>query len=174
MRALRKKHVVLVALVAMIGLAGYFNWMYKNADNGSVHDSEEMALGEARLVSGENIKEKEDYFSKSRLERDTGRSKAKESLQSIAENPQSNPEAKKEAEMRIIAMSERMEKEAAAEGEIRAKGFSDCVVYITDSTVSVVVKSDSEITGSDAAKIQEIIIRIAKVDGSAISISSYK
>ena len=71
-------------------------------------------------------------------------------------------------------MAGRTEKEAAAEGEICAKGFSDCVVYLSDSSASVIVQSDSDITGSDAAKIQEIVIRIAGVDGSEISISSYK
>ena len=96
MKALKKKQVVLTALVAMIGLAGYFNWMYENSDNGSVTDSDEVALGEARLVSGTNIKE--DYFQKSRLERDTGRSKAIENLKTVSENPESDPETKKEAE----------------------------------------------------------------------------
>ena len=105
MKALKKKQVVLTALVAMIGLAGYFNWMYENSDNGSVTDSDEVALGEARLVSGTNIKE--DYFEKSRLERDTGRSKAMESLKTVSENPESDPETKKEAEQKIIKMSER-------------------------------------------------------------------
>lgn len=172
MMMLRRKKVVLTALVAMIGLAGYFNWMYKNSDNGAVSDSEEMALGEARLVSGSSISE--DYFSKSRLERDTGRSKAMEALRAVSENPESSEEAAKEAEAKIIAMSERTEKEAAAEGEIRAAGYDDCVVYLTDDAASVIVKSDDEITGSDAAKIQEIVIRTSGVDSSAISISAYK
>ena len=50
MKALKKKQVVLTALVAMIGLAGYFNWMYENSDNGSVTDSDEVALGEAGVL----------------------------------------------------------------------------------------------------------------------------
>lgn len=173
MKLLRKKQVVLTALVAMVGLAGYFNWMYQNSDNGTVHDSEAMALGEARLVNGTKISE-EDYFSKSRMERDTGRSKAMESLKTVSENPNATDEARNEAAERIILMSERTEKEASAEGEIKAKGFSDCVVYMNEDTVSVVVKSDFEITGTDAAKIQEIIIRMTGVDASKISISSYK
>lgn len=106
--------------------------MYENSDNGSVTDSDEVALGEARLVSGTNIKE--DYFQKSRLERDTGRSKAIENLKTVSENPESDPETKKEAEEKLIEMAGRTEKEAAAEGEICAKGFSDCVVYLSDSS----------------------------------------
>ena len=121
MKALKKKQIVLTALVAMIGLAGYFNWMYENSDNGSVTDSDEVALGEARLVSGTNIKE--DYFQKSRLERDTGRSKAIENLKTVSENPESDPETKKEAEEKLIEMAGRTEKEAAAEGEICAGLF---------------------------------------------------
>ena len=103
-----------------------------------------------------------------------GRSKALESLKGIAENPESDPEAKKEAEMRIIDMSGRIEEEVAAETEIKAKGFSDAIVYISDDSVSVIVKSDKDLTDLDAAKIQEIILRHRDVDISKISIMRYK
>lgn len=172
MKLFKRKQFVLTAMVAMVGLAGYFNWMYKNADNGAVHDGEQTALGEARLVSGTSISEA-DFFAKSRMERDTGRSKAMESLKSISESADSDEESQKNASQRIMEMAARMEMEAAAEGEIKAKGFSDCVVYINESAVSVIVKSEADLTGTDAAKIQEIIIRIAGIAGDKISISSY-
>ncbi len=170
----KKKQVVLSALVLMIGLAGYFNWSYQNSDNGTVNDTEDMTLGEAKLVSGSNITEKREYFSESRTEKEVGRSKALESLKGIAENPESSPEAKKEAEMRIIDMTGRMEKEVTAEAEIKSKGFSDAIVYINEDSVTVVVKSDKELTDTDALKIQEIILKHKEVDVSNISISRYK
>lgn len=171
MKMLKKRHAVIGALVAVIALAGYFNWNYRNGDSGSVHDEESVALGETRLVSGSSIKEPEDFFEKSRLERDTGRSKATESLRSIAENEGCDEDIRRDAENRMIAMASRMEAESAAEAEIRAKGFSDCVVYINEDAVTVVVKSETELTGSDAARIQEILVREAGVDPSRISIS---
>ena len=169
---LKKKQTVLAVLVAMIGLAGYFNWSYQHSDNGAGYDTEDADLGEARLVSGKNITA-EDYFADSRMERDTGRSKAKESLAEVAENPESSAESKKEAEKRLIDMAMRMEKEAACEAEIKAKGFADAVVYLNEDTVTVVVKAD-ELIASDTVKIQEIIVRITGCDTSAIGISSHK
>ncbi len=173
MSAFNKKTVVLTAMVAMVGMAGYFNYMYNNSDNGRVNDTDEMALGETRLVSGNSITEEKDYFVQSRLERDTGRSKAMESLTAVAENPDGDSEVKKDAAMRLVKMSERMESEAAAEGEIKSKGFSDCVVFLSEDTATVVLEAD-EITSSDAAKVQEIIIRLTGIESSRISISSYK
>ncbi len=170
----KKKQVVLSALVLMIGLAGYFNWSYQNSDNGSVSDGEDAALGEVTLVSGSNITEKRDYFAESRMEKEVGRSKALESLKAVAENPESDPEAKKEAQMRIIDMTERMEAEVAAETEIKSKGFMDAIIYINDDSVSVIIKSENDLTGTDAAKIQEIILRHREVDTTKISISRYK
>ena len=170
----KKKQALLAVLVAMIGLAGYFNWSYQHPENGVVNDTEDNSLGEARLVSGENITESSDYFGDCKRERDTGRSRAMESLKEVAENPESTPESKKEAEMRLVDMAERMEKEAAAEAEIKAKGFSDAVVYINTGSVSVIIEKEEELTAKEAIIIQEIIIRITGTDSSNIGISVYK
>ena len=171
---MKKKQIVLAALVAMVGLAGYFNWSYQHSENGVVSDTEEMELGEAKLVSGVNISKKNDFFEQSRMEKEQGRSKALESLKTISENSESSADAKKEAELKIVDMASRAEKETAAETEIKAKGFSDALVYINEGAVSVIVKSDSELTQSDAARIQEIIIRIVGIDSDKIGISVYK
>ncbi|MDO5479715.1 MAG: SpoIIIAH-like family protein [Clostridia bacterium] len=168
----RKKQVFLAALVMMIGLAGYFNWSYQHSENGVVSDTEDISLGEARLVSGTNIKS-EDYFAQSRTEREIGRSKAEESLRKVAENPDSSPETKKEAEMQLVNMAKRVEMEASAEAEIKAKGFSDAVVYVNSDSVTVVVKKDGELTESEAVRVQEIIVRITGMDTAKIGISVY-
>ncbi len=170
----KKKQVVLAALVAMVGLAGYFNWSYQHSENGAVSDTEDMELGEAKLVSGVNISAKDNFFANSRMEKEQGRSKALESLKSIAENPESSGEAKKEAELKIVDMTIRSEKELAAEAEIKSKGFADALVYINDGAVSVIVKTDSELTQTEASRIQEIIIRITGTDSDKIGISRYK
>ena len=170
----KKKQIVLAALVAMVGLAGYFNWSYQHSENGAVNDTEDIELGEAKLVASTNVSEKTDFFENSKMEKEQGRSKALESLKSIAENPDSSAESKKEAELKIVNMATRAEAEIAAEAEIKAKGFKDALVYISDGAVSVIVKSDEELTEAQAARIQEIVIRIAGTDSSKIGISRYK
>ena len=171
---MKKKQVVLAALVAMVGLSGYFNWSYQHSDNGAVFDNDDSELGEARLVSSTVTPDKENFFENCRMEKEQGRSKALESLKSISENPDSNSESKKEAELKIVDMISRAEKELAAESEIKAKGFDDAVVYINEGAASVIVKSEEELTSSEAARIQEIIIRIAGTDSEKIGISRYK
>ena len=86
---IKKKKIILAALIAMVGLSGYFNWSYQHSENGAVTDTEDISLGEARLVSGSNIKSEKDYFADSRTERDQGKSKAMESLKEVSENPES-------------------------------------------------------------------------------------
>ena len=44
----KKKNLVLIALLLMVGFAGFFNWTYNNSDNGVVSD-DDYALGEVRL-----------------------------------------------------------------------------------------------------------------------------
>ena len=49
-----------------------------------------------------------------------------------------------------------MEKELAVEGLIKAQGFSDCVIAISDTKVNVVVKGAS-INENEAAQISTIV-----------------
>ena len=50
----------------------------------------------------------------------------------------------------------KFKEENKAENLIKAKGFSDCVVYITDNSASITVKTE-QLSASDVAKIQEIV-----------------
>ena len=66
---MKKKQVVLAALVAMVGLSGYFNWSYQHSDNGAVFDNDDSELGEARLVSSTVTPDKENFFENSSFKR---------------------------------------------------------------------------------------------------------
>ena len=76
--------------------------------------------------------------------------------------------------MKLVDMASRVEMEIASEAEIKAKGFSDAVVYINSDSVTVIVDSGGTLDAKATAKIQEIIIRITGIDGSKIGIAEYK
>ena len=60
------------------------------------------------------------------------------------------------AESAKLALIEQMEQELVVEGLIKAKGFEDCVVTISDTDVNAVVKG-GELTETEVAQIVEII-----------------
>lgn len=62
----------------------------------------------------------------------------------------------KAAEQAKLDLISTMEKELAVEGLIKAQGFSDCVIAISDTKVNVVVKGAS-INENEAAQISTIV-----------------
>ena len=61
--------------------------------------------------------------------------------------------------------------EAQIENLVIAKGYTDCVAFMGDGSVSVVVASESgELTGEDVAKITDIAMRETGFSASGIKI----
>lgn len=83
-----------------------------------------------------------DFFAEYRLERERVRSRQIELLREVL-NSTSEEETRKEASLRLVKISEDMEKELQAEGMIKSKGFTDCVVIIQEEIALVVLLEDN-------------------------------
>ena len=103
-------------------------------------------VGEAVLTSGSVT------LSQAKLNREQTRSKAKETLLEIVNNENLSEDAKKDAVSKMLSMTERMEKENAAETQLAAKGFADAIVSISDDSVDVTV-STKELTDKQRTQI---------------------
>ena len=110
------------------------------------------SVGEAVLTSGSVT------LSQAKLNREQTRSKAKETLLEIVNNESLSEDAKKDAVSKMLSMTERMEKENAAETQLAAKGFADAIVSISDDSVDVTV-STKELTDKQRTQIEDIITR---------------
>ena len=62
----------------------------------------------------------------------------------------------KNAENAKLQLISQMEQELIVEGLIKAKGFEDCVISITDSNVNAVVKAE-ELSSTEVAQIVAVI-----------------
>lgn len=137
-------------------------------------------IGEAVLTSGEvaglnkevaaanqNMAE---LASGAKLNREQVRSKEKEALLAIIDNENLSEEQKNSAIEKMLLMTERMEKEAACEQQLAAKGFTS-IVSISDDCVDVTVAT-LELTDIQKAQIEDIVTRKAGVAVSDIVISS--
>lgn len=115
---------------------------------------------------------KEDqYFTKSRLERDTMYSQMIESYQKILENTTISSEQKTISQTEIKHIHEQKNAIMIAENLIKNKGFEDLVIFINDDSVSVIVKSE-ELKEEQIAQIQSILVRELKVELEHIHISN--
>lgn len=131
-------------------------------------DGEETP-GEAVLTNGE-VSSAADLISEAKLNREQVRSKNKEALLEVINNSNITDTQKQVAIDNMISLTDIAEKEAAAEMLLDAKGYTDAVVSITDSSVDVVVNM-AEVDDAGRAQIEDIVKRKTGVSAENIVIT---
>ena len=111
-----------------------------------------------------------DFASEVKLNREQVRSQNKASLLEIINNAGIGEEQKQDAINAMIAMTDTAEREAAAEMLLKAKGFTDVVVSITDGTADVVLNM-GEVTDAKRAQVEDIVKRKTNVAAENIIIT---
>ena len=110
------------------------------------------------------------YMAQARINREQIRSQNKETLLEIINNSQLSEEERQSAIASMVSMTEMVEKEAAAELLLEAKGFPDVVVNLTGETADVVVPSTS-VDDASRAQIEDIVKRKTGIAADNIVIS---
>ncbi len=117
------------------------------------------------VSSAENSKETnaevtdvKEYFSSSRLERDTMYSQMLESYQKILDSKTTSEKQKEAAQKEIDSINKIKNAMMISENLIKTKGFNDVIIFSNDDSISVVVNKD-ELNKEDIAQIQSIIAR---------------
>ena len=100
----------------------------------------------------------EAVLAQARIEREQIRSQNKESLLSIINNEALSETEKESAIASMVNMTDLVEKEAAAELLLEAKGFPDVVVNLTGETADIVVP-DTKVDDASRAQIEDIVKR---------------
>lgn len=146
-------------------------------------DGQVMASAEGAEGSGEEIPENPgeavltsseigtmDFAAEMKLNREQIRSKNKETLLEVINNTAIDEAQKQEAVDAMVQLTDRAEREAAAEMLLEAKGFTDVVVSITDESVDVVLNM-GEVTDAKRAQVEDIVKRKTNVAGENIVIT---
>ena len=104
--------------------------------------------------------ELEDYFAQVRLERQQARDEAAATLETVASAQGASQETIDEALAGMTQIAQWTVKEAELENLIRAKGFLDCVVYLSEDGASVTVAPAEKegLTNVSVAKITDVIV----------------
>ena len=118
-----------------------------------------------------NNKDSDNYFVKTRLERDNMYSRMLESYEEIVNNDKISSEQKAVAIQEISNINNYKNGIMISENLIKNKGFEDVVILINNNTVSVVVKKDN-LYETDIVKIQNIIETKLGFEAKNISISN--
>ena len=114
---------------------------------------------------------KDDYFTKSRLERETMYSQMLETYEKVLNGINSLETQKQSASEEIKKINDTKNSIMICENLIATKGFENCVIFVNGVSVSVIIGAE-EITQEEMAQIQNILSRElnAKIENIHISL----
>ena len=184
MISIRKRGAVYGVIALMLCVAVYLNWSYvktpddlvvaQQADEGTqtgknYGDAEQVDSVQADDAVGSTsgdadtseaaVVSKEDYFAQSRLSREKARDEAISILKETVESEKADEKSKDEASRKISALAENSVQEARIESLVKAKGYTEAVVFIGENKVNVVVQPpQAGFQASDASKIKDIVV----------------
>ena len=113
---------------------------------------------ESSVQTNANVANEEEYFTSSRLERDTMYSQMLESYQKIIDSTTTTGKQKSAAQEEIDSINKIKNAIMISENLIKTKGFKEVIIFSNDDSISVVIDKD-ELGKEDIAQIQSIIAR---------------
>ena len=124
-----------------------------------------VSTTEESIQTSTEATSEEEYFTSSRLERDTMYSQMLESYQKIIDSNTTTEKQKSSAQEEIDNINKIKNAIMISENLIKTKGFKDVIIFSNDDSISVVIDKN-ELGKEDIAQIQSIIAREmnAKID----------
>jgi len=137
----------------------------KNIDG--ITEETNKIIGEK--ISKEASLQSKNYFIEQRLGRDKLRANLIERLNDIINNENTTEEMRIEAQKKIMHIGDLSEKELRIEGLIKAKGFEEAIVFLTDENLKIIV-SVEDLKEQDVVKILNIAMGETDLDATNIKI----
>lgn len=132
-------------------------------------DQKEENIGEAVLTNTDTTAD--DYFTKSKLERDTMYSQMIETYEKVLNSSNSLETQKQTATQEITKINNTKNSIMICENLLKTKGFENSVIFVNDESISVIIGTE-ELKEEEIAQIQNIISREMKADIENIHIST--
>ena len=169
---MKKKTAVAAVTVLLVCIAVYLNWSYQRDAfdgmepvDGSILEGESVAnLGDSVLVNGSvadaaTQEALAEYFTGARLARQQARDAAIAILENTLMSADAAEAGKAEASAAVQEIARNSIKESNIEGIVLSKGYTNCLAYIGDGGLTVIVTSKTgNISALDTAKITDIAI----------------
>ena len=134
-----------------------------NMKNSIIEENQEAKVQEDSNLETSTTITSDEYFTNSRLERNTMYSQQIENYQDILSNTNVSEAQKKIAQEEITKISNEQNAIMIAENLIKTKGIEDLMIFVNNESINVIVKGD-EPTKEEIAQIQNIITRELNAD----------
>ena len=163
-----KKNLVAAAVLVTVCTGIYVNWLYTEQstarDLTDTLDAQKVMSDDALILTGEDavsadaaVNTATDYFAAVRLSRQQARDSAVNLLQDVTVNSDQTKAEESAAELEDIVQTALTE--AQIESLVIAKGYTDCVAYMSSEGISVAVSApEGGLQQADVAVIADIVM----------------
>ena len=155
---IKKRGAVYGVVALLLCTAAYLNWSYVEPP-ADLLQTDGSGADSAAAASDDGAAAGEDYFASSRLTREKARDEAVSTLKELSESADADETAKEDAASQISALAAASVQEANIESLIRAKGYADAVVMLSDGSANIVVSPpEGGLQADDVTKIRDIVV----------------
>lgn len=181
-----KRNAVVAAIALFVCAAVYLNWNYEQEMNvGKTLGESTMVGGKTDELLGQTQTQEEQsgdaqqqadstasgYFASARLNRQQARDSALTLLQDAAAGEDADQTMKDQANAAIQTMADYTVTEAQIENLVVAKGYTDCVAFIGEQSLSLAVAApEAGLTETDTARIVDVVGQVTDFSASQIKI----
>ncbi len=184
---IKKRHIVLASLVLALSSAVYLNWQLSEPAtdvsstgrqlgaatyvNSKIDASgDEMQVSATASIQQDGLtKEQSEFFASSRAERQRTQDEIIALSRQILELSDSSDEAKEEAAEQLSKIEDIILSQNRIETTVKAKGFSDCICCLSETSCTVIVPK-SEIKDNSLLIIKDCVDEVADLPFENISI----
>ena len=143
----------------------------KEKENDNIDDKSNDKVSENKNIIETSKSVNDDYFAKTKLEREKMYSQMIETYQKILENDKIDKEQRDISSKEIKNINDRKNAILTIENLLEGKNFMNSLILINDNNIDIVIKSKENLTKEQVAQIQNIVSRelSAKIEDIHIS-----
>lgn len=185
---IRKRQILLSALVLILGAAVFINWYYTkpnripSGSDKAISEQEadgNVNFGDAKYVLSTDVTvedtalTEDEYFSQAKRKRRAAHDESAEVLNDIIKDSSSSPDSVENASQKLEALADAIAAETDMENLINAKLGCRCLAIINGDKTEIIVENGA-LNSASAVQIKEIAVRFGAVDSDKIAISELK
>jgi len=160
---MKKAKWLILTLTFVVCLAVYLNWQYVRAGN----DSNQINSDAIYVTDAEESEH--EYFVNARYTRKKSRDEALDTLRELVEETSTDAETAAKANEGINDYAVITEREMVIENLVRAKGYADCVTFLSSTSANVIVNAKN-LSATDVALISDIVVGQTELSYEAIKV----
>jgi stage III sporulation protein AH len=173
-----KRNAIILTMIVFVCAAVYLNWAYNRSGKTSgvsTGANQSAEAGGAGLFYESKKSGTTDYFSAARLERQQARDEAVSKLSAAVQTMSTSQTERDSAAAKMNSLTEVALNEKEIESMIKAKGFTDCVVFLKDNAAVVTVAHPADgLNSASVAQIADIVTQQTKYTLAQIKINEVK